>query len=358
MRATVKKKDVVDLIRYHSEENDVAFRNQAYQIAKDFDCSGDTQIAAYIMALLSGANTLVPQSLDYQTQSTFLRHAPVVRMSLPLPEPVGNDIQGILNAISRNIGIHRFLFYGPAGTGKTESVKQLSAILSRELFVVEFNTVIDSRLGQTAKNIASLFDDIASFAHPERVVVLFDEIDSLALDRIDSRDVREMGRATSALLQQMDMLPEQVLLFATTNLYEKFDRAFIRRFDATVDFGRYSREDLIETAENILDGYVKHYKFVQRNNHVFHKILVNAKRIPFPGEMNNIIRSAIAFSSPGNEYDYLRRLYIELIDDGEDAINDIRIMHQQKFTIREISILTGMSRSGISRAIKELKDEQ
>lgn len=66
--------------------------------------------------------------------------------------------------------------------------------------------MIDSKLGQTQKNIVSLFREITEFAHPEKVIVLFDEIDSIALDRTNSNDLREMGRATSTLLKEFDRL--------------------------------------------------------------------------------------------------------------------------------------------------------
>ena len=114
----MKKKDVLDLIRYHTEHNDAAFRTQAYNIAKEFAESGDTQLSEYILALISNANTLVPQSASIELDSTFLTKRTVVRTSLPLPEPIANDIQGVLNAIGRNIGIHRFLFHGPRAQEK------------------------------------------------------------------------------------------------------------------------------------------------------------------------------------------------------------------------------------------------
>lgn len=285
-------------------------------------------------------------------QSEFPVKRPVVKASLPLPEVVTNDIQGILNAIGRNVGIHRFLFHGPAGTGKTESVKQISAILQRDLYVVDFNSVVDSRLGQTAKNISKLFAEINGFAHPERMVVLFDEIDALALDRIDSHDVREMGRATSALLRQMDELSEQAMLFATTNLFAKFDKAFVRRFDAVIDFGRYTRDDLIEVSETIMNDYAGQFSFIGRNMRLFRKILVLAERLPYPGEMKNLIRSAIAFSKPDDEYDYLRRLYVALVPNGSVTVRDVRALYGQGFTIREVEMLTGVSRSTVAREVK------
>lgn len=89
----------------------------------------------------------------------------------------------MVNAISRNLGIIKFLFQGAPGTGKTETAKQVARILNRELYAVDFSAVIDSKLGQTQKNIVSLFREITEFAHPEKVIVLFDEIDSIALDR-------------------------------------------------------------------------------------------------------------------------------------------------------------------------------
>ena len=57
----MKKKQVINLIRYFTEKNESGFRTEAYEIAKSFDKSGDYQLAEYIMALLSDANTFVPQ---------------------------------------------------------------------------------------------------------------------------------------------------------------------------------------------------------------------------------------------------------------------------------------------------------
>ena len=353
----MKKKNVLNLIRYHTEHNDAAFRNEAYNIAKEFDRAGDTQLSAYIIALLSDANTLVPQSSDFGIKSEFLEKKIVVKTSLPLPEVIADDIQGVLNAIGRIIGIHKFLFHGPAGTGKTESVKQISSIMQRELYVVNFSSVIDSRLGQTAKNITRLFAEINSFTRPDQTIVLFDEIDALALDRIDSHDIREMGRATSTLLSQMDELSEQIILFATTNLFSKFDKAFIRRFDAVVDFGRYTKEDLIDVATGIMNDYAKQFSFIGKNTRLFKKILSKTKQLPYPGEMKNLIRSSIAFSKPNDENDYLRRIYIALIPDGANTIQDIRMLRNQGFTLREIEVLAGISRSTAAREMKGTRDE-
>lgn len=349
----MKKRDVLNLIRYHSEHNDAAFREEAYNIAKDFDSTGDGKLAEYILALLSDANTFVPQSDTSDFSSDFLSKETVAQRALPLPDVIMQDVQGILNAIGHNAGLHTFLFQGPAGTGKTETVRQITSIMKRDLYVVNFSTVIDSKLGQTAKNIVKLFSEMNSFTQPDGVVVLFDEIDALAMDRMDSHDIREMGRATSTLIKELDRMSERLVLFATTNLFRAFDPALLRRFDAVIDFGRYSREDLLDIADSIMHDYTEQFHFIGRNMRLFHKIMTKMPQLPYPGDLKNIIRMAVAFSKPDDEYDYLRRLYTSLVPCGDQALDDIRKLRSQGFTVREIEILTGISRSTVSRELKE-----
>ena len=217
----MKKKSVISLIKYYTEKNDVGFRSEAYEIAKDFDASGDYQLAEYIMSLLSNANTFVPQVSE--NVSPFFEKIEANTDMLLLPDEITGDLIGIVNAIEHHIGINKFLFQGAPGTGKTEAVKQLARILNREIFMVDFSSVIDSKLGQTQKNLSMLFKEINQFAQPDKVIVLFDEIDALALDRTNQNDLREMGRATSTMLKEFDRMNEDVVLIATTNLYQYFD---------------------------------------------------------------------------------------------------------------------------------------
>ena len=206
----MKKRNVINLIKYYTEHNDIAFRDEAYEIANDFYSSGDRELAEYVMALLSSANTFVPQMSE--SDISFVHKIDYSSEPLPLPELIKNDILGVVNAIGHNAGINKYLFYGVPGTGKTETVKQVARILNRELYMVDFDNLVDSKLGQTTKNIANLFAQLNSVAHPERLVILFDEIDAIALDRTNSNDLREMGRATSAVLKGLDGLNEQLVV--------------------------------------------------------------------------------------------------------------------------------------------------
>ena len=344
----MKKKNVINLIKYYTEKNDAGFRNEAYEIAKEFDISGDYQLAEYIMSLLSDVNTFVPQGLE--NVSSFFEKIEANTDMLLLPDEIKNDLIGVVNAIEHHIGINKFLFQGAPGTGKTEAVKQLARILNREIFMVDFSAVVDSKLGQTQKNLSMLFKEINQFVQPLKVIVLFDEIDALALDRTNQNDLREMGRATSALLKEFDRMNENVVLVATTNLYQHFDKALIRRFDSVIDFNRYSQEDILSVAEKMLDKYLDKLKLANRDIRLFRKIMKLMPQLPYPGELKNMIKTAVAFSDPNDDMDYFRRLYYAVCNEKP---KDLKKLQSQKFTVREMEILVGRSKSSVARDLKE-----
>ena len=344
----MKKKNVLNLIKYHAEKNDAAFINEAYEIARHFDEVNNYQLSEYIMGLLSNTNTFSPQ-MESSTHE-FFKRVDLNSESLPLPEGIKDSVLGIVNAIGHNAGINKFLFEGPPGTGKTETAKQIARILERELFIVDFDLVIDSKLGQTSKNISSLFEEIRNLSHPEKVVVLFDEIDAIAIDRINSNDLREMGRATSSVLKGLENLNDKVVLIATTNLYRAFDKALVRRFDSVIDFSSYTQEDLLDIGEIILNEILVKFKSAGRNMRLFRRILSTMNQIPYPGELKNLIKTSLAFSDPGSDFDYLKRLYAT-INKGESQ-HYLKDLQSKGFTLREIEILTGVSKSQVSRELK------
>ncbi len=343
----MKKKNVINLVKYYTEGNDAGFRNEAYEIAKDFDESGDYQLAEYIMSLLSSVNTFVPQMIE--NKSDYFEKIEAKEDMLLLPDEVTQDLIGIVNAIERRMGINKFLFQGAPGTGKTEAVKQLARILNREIYMVDFAPIVDSKLGQTQKNLSELFDEINGFAQPDKVIVLFDEIDAIALDRTNSNDHREMGRVTSSLLKYFDRVNENIVIIATTNLYQYFDKALVRRFDSVIDFNRYSNDDLMLIAERILDRYLDKLKLGNRDIRLFRKIMGLAGSLPFPGELKNMIKTSVAFSDADDGTDYFRRLYYAVCGEKPE---DLKKLQEQGFTVREIEVLSKKSKSSVSRELK------
>ena len=349
----MKKQNVINLIKYHVERNENAFRNEAINIARYFDSIGDEQLAEYIMSLIAESNLYTPQSSDFESE--FLKQINTnVMEPLNLPTEISEDIKGIINAVNRKIGINKFLFEGLPGSGKTEAAKHIARLLDRTLFCVDFDNLIDSKLGQTNKNIASVFNEINMLPNSNRVVVLFDEIDVIALDRINSNDVREMGRVTSTILRELDRLTDlnkEIVIIATTNLFSNFDKALIRRFDAVINFNRYSKNDLIEVAEYYFSAFIKNFKGISKDTRLFKKILNASDELPFPGELKNIIKTSLAFSDINSGYDYLRRLYNSLI--GNLDRTDINQLYEKGFTVREIEKLKGESKSTVSRKLNK-----
>lgn len=353
----MKKQNVLNLIKYHVERNENAFRNEAVTIARYFDGIGDYQLAEYIMGLIAESNLYTPQASDFESE--FLKQVDVRGLEpLNLPLEISDDIKGIINAVNHNIGINKFLFEGLPGSGKTEAAKHVARLLDRTLYYVDFDNLIDSKLGQTNKNISAVFAEINRIPCPNKVVILFDEIDVIALDRVNSNDVREMGRVTSAILRELDRvtdLNKEIVMIATTNLYSNFDKALTRRFDAVINFNRYRKEDLIEVAGNYFASFIKNFKGISKDTKLFKKILKTAEHLPYPGELKNIIRTSLAFSDVNIEYDYLRRLYNSLIANLEQT--DINQLSAQGFTVREIEKLTGESKSNVARKLNREEKE-
>jgi len=345
----MKKQNLVNLIRYHVEKNDEAFITEVAEIAKDFDANDDSSTAQYLMELVSNTNYYVPQTsyrnLKYLTKMEYSSKP------LLLPNALEEDVVGISKTINKKLGLSKFLFYGAPGSGKTESAYQIARMLNRDILSISFEQLIDSRLGETAKNVVKLFDEINHLPY-NRAIILFDEIDSLVLDRINSNDLREMGRVTSVFLKELERLNEHIVIIGTTNLIDKFDKALLRRFDAIISFDRYSKEDLIEIADSMLRATLRNVKSAKINMRLFNKILGNMEKIPYPGDLKQIIKTAIAFCDDSSEYDYLRKMYINLY--GLSGAIDIQDLSTQGYTTREIEILSKIPKSSVSRKLRDI----
>jgi len=345
----MKKQNLVNLIRYHVEKNDEAFITEVAEIAKDFDANDDSSTAQYLMELVSNTNYYVPQTsyrnLRYLTKMEYSSKP------LLLPNALEEDVVGISKTINKKLGLSKFLFYGAPGSGKTESAYQIARMLNRDILSISFEQLIDSRLGETAKNVVKLFDEINHLPY-NRAIILFDEIDSLVLDRFNNNDLREMGRVTSVFLKELERLNEHIVIIATTNLIDKFDKALLRRFDAVISFDRYSKEDLIEIADSMLRATLRNVKSAKINTRLFNKILGNMEKIPYPGDLKQVIKTAIAFCDDSSEYDYLRKMYINLY--GLSGTIDIQDLSAQGYTTREIEILSKIPKSSVSRKLRDI----
>lgn len=121
---------------------------------------------------------------------------------------------------------HRVLLSGPPGNGKTTLAEALAYELMIPLFVVRYEAVVGSFLGETSGRLKRLFD----FARTHHCVLFFDEFDTLGKERGDTHETGEIKRVVSSLLLQIDGLPSHVVVVTATNHAELLDRAVWRRF--------------------------------------------------------------------------------------------------------------------------------
>lgn len=125
------------------------------------------------------------------------------------------------------------LFYGVPGSGKTETAYQLARKTGRDLLLVDVTRIKSMWVGESEKNLKSLFIRYRQLARRSRKmpILLFNEADALfGLRKRNAEDaVDKMENALqNIILQEMEDLSG--ILIATTNLTRNLDAAFERRF--------------------------------------------------------------------------------------------------------------------------------
>lgn len=124
------------------------------------------------------------------------------------------------------------LFSGPSGTGKTTAAELIAGELNLDLFVVELSAVVSKYIGETEKNLETIFN----LADTANMVLLFDEADALFGSRSAISDARDRyaNMEVSYLLQRLEGYDGLVIL--TTNLARNLDAAFLRRIHHGIEF--------------------------------------------------------------------------------------------------------------------------
>jgi SpoVK/Ycf46/Vps4 family AAA+-type ATPase len=136
----------------------------------------------------------------------------------------------------------RVLLVGPPGTGKTTVAEALAEAVAVSLFVVRYESMIGSYLGETAARLKRVFD----YARTTPCVLFFDEFDALGKERGDIHETGEIKRVVTSLLMQIDELPSYTIVAAATNHPELLDRAAWRRFQLRLNLPMPSQKDLAQ----------------------------------------------------------------------------------------------------------------
>ncbi len=127
------------------------------------------------------------------------------------------------------------LIFGPPGCGKSLMLRAVAGEVGCSYFAVGLHEIFDPYFGSSERNLHQVFETARAHAP---CVLVFDEIDSLAIDR---RQVREtqMRNLVNQFLFEMDGLrsdTSRVLVLGATNAPWQIDPAFRRpgRFDQTI----------------------------------------------------------------------------------------------------------------------------
>jgi AAA+ superfamily predicted ATPase len=246
---------LLDIVKAGSEGNQELFRKALEALvveerAKQHNVLAD-QLAGH---LRMNGSTVRPARILPESNSDRMSFAEVRPRrslgSLVLPPVVQQACSEVVEEhhradLLRSHGIeprHRLLLSGPPGNGKTTLAEALAFELSVPLYVVRYETIIGSYLGETAVRLAKLFAQVRT----ERCVLFFDEFDVVGKERGDAHETGEIKRVVSSLLLQVDQLPSHVVVVAATNHSELLDRAAWRRFQVRLMLPPPTKEQRVQ----------------------------------------------------------------------------------------------------------------
>ena len=143
-----------------------------------------------------------------------------------------NEVVGRLKS-NRMKGNFTILFSGHAGTGKTESVYQISRITGRDIKMVDTSKTKSKWYGESEKLIAGIFSSYRKLVESSKLtpILLFNEADGIFSSRQTGEEssVRQTENAIqTCLLQAMEDF--EGICICTTNLplnLKEFERRFL-----------------------------------------------------------------------------------------------------------------------------------
>lgn len=142
-----------------------------------------------------------------------------------------DDLAAIVERLSRpdaarNISL---LLSGPPGTGKSAFARHLAGRMGLPVLQKRGSDLFGMYVGQTEAQIAAAFAE----ARATNAFLIFDEADSLLLDRADAQRSWEISQVN----EMLTWMESHALPFAcTTNLPDRLDKASLRRFLVRLNF--------------------------------------------------------------------------------------------------------------------------
>lgn len=155
---------------------------------------------------------------------------------------------------------NRMLFIGPPGNGKTSLAEALANHLMVPFYVVNYDSLIGSYLGETSSRLSKIFN----FINGRQCVLFFDEFDTIAKERGSQNETGEIKRVVSSLLLHIDDLPSEVIIITASNHAELLDRAVWRRFQIKLNLDNPTRSQIEQWFKNFFERFDYKSKYSEK----------------------------------------------------------------------------------------------
>lgn len=242
----IDPKDLIELIDAALAADYTRVRRMATGAARALEKDGAVDAATELRALIkkrgvplraSGYMESLP--VDAKSRLPLVEEQPWPGNPLFLNEEAARtfhdflgDVENIDKLSSKGLASRLALMLsGPPGTGKTLLAGHVAARLNRPFYVVRLDSVISSLLGDTAKNIRTVFDYVPS----KNAVLFLDEMDAVAKLRDDRHELGELKRVVNTVIQGLDSLDEHAVVLGATNHPQLLDSAIWRRFPYKIE---------------------------------------------------------------------------------------------------------------------------
>jgi len=155
-----------------------------------------------------------------------------------------------------------FILEGPPGTGKTEVIKQVAHQLDRRMgnvfyVFVDGASIASPKWGDAEKTLRRVFNKVEELQNGKeksKLVILFDDIESLVIARGESLAKEWHYSINSVLFHEIDALDSsKIMVCATTNKPELVDDALRSRL-YSIKVPNASLDDLSKIVGEILDA--------------------------------------------------------------------------------------------------------
>ena len=378
--------EIMKLIEAGLQQDPTKVFNYTQLLIEKLETNGEKETAEKLRKIIRRSKTLNIKAQDYEqiwklpvdTESRLplaeIKQFQKDDIFISLNSNLSKDIQEFINLINnadsflaKDIKIYRsMLLFGIPGTGKTQVAKHIAAQTGLPLVTVRIDGMVSSYLGNTSKNIRSLFE----FVEKNPCILFLDEFDAMAKMRDDSNELGELKRVVNALLQNIDSIESKVPVIAATNHEQLLDPAIWRRFDYKIKMELPNAEQRLL----LIKEFLKEIKVEDKQNKLIDMLVTMSNGLSGAEieslctqiKTNLVIENEISLNKK-----HLMDYFIKFknrngngdsktqIDSEQSKISLAKTFKQENdklFTIRDLSEMTGISTGKLSQELNKNDD--